>query len=242
MQNMVITEVYIYGNKNLKLKSTESHTKQAITNPASSKTNGGGIALPAVPVLQQKENAQLVVQRVVANFDHLTPEAKQDAHNFFNQWRALLGTFKNDAGGLCVYDRPAVQVLLNQILTDVDVTPNPVNRLRFLTFIGVTLLPPPAALPVVNIAWNISAGDRARLDNFPRFLASLSDSRNYDAVTGQPRFANAHADDTGNGQWKLQADRELLGAGSVDRLCIDVVVAADGTVNVTVNAFLENAH
>lgn len=94
--------------------------------------------------------------------------------------------------------------------------------------------------PDVQIVWDIHDRDKRKLDAFPKFLAALQDGRNYGA-DGKPTFANAHIDDTGKGQWKLQADREVRGAGTVDRLCIDVAVGAAG-IKVTVKAFLEDTH
>jgi hypothetical protein len=234
-------------------KQTEHKQSTSPEKSAASAQAVNSLTKPAVPVLQKLTNEQFVseaaiqkkesnvVQRVVANFDHLTPAAKQEAKNLFRQWRSLLGAILHENGGI-VYDRPAVRVLIYQLLTDVDVTPSLENLRRFLTHINVDLLDPPVAQPVVNIVWNIPARDRAKVEAFPNFMRDLADSRNYNAANGQPGFANAHVDDTRNGQWKLQADRELRGAGSRDRLCIDVAVAANGTVTVTVKAFLENTH
>ena len=193
-----------------------------------------------VGISQLMQSDQGVVQRV-AKFEHLSGEAKQDAFNFFFQWRGLLGVQRDEDGSQFVYDRPAVQVLLNQILTDVDVTANTVNRTRFLKHVGVRLVAPPPNIPVVNVVWNIPNRDKDKLNKFPKFLRDLQDGRNYNAVDGTPGFANSHHDDTRNGQYKLQADREVLGAGSRDRLCINVAVV-DGIITVTVKAFLENTH
>lgn len=91
----------------------------------------------------------------------------------------------------------------------------------------------------VTIAWTNAGDDETVEATWPKLFAKLQDPSNYDDV-GKPVFNACHVDDTGAAQWKLQADQELMGAGSVDRLHLNVVPGTP--VSVTVVKISYNTH
>jgi hypothetical protein len=95
--------------------------------------------------------------------------------------------------------------------------------------------------PVVTIIWEISKKDKDMVEGYSKFITKLQDGKNYDEKTGEPRFADAHTDDTSYGRWKLQVDTEDKGKGSVARLSINVKVENNG-FTVTVKRFNQKSH
>lgn len=93
----------------------------------------------------------------------------------------------------------------------------------------------------VNLIWTCGDKKKGQVLAYRKLEERLLEPANYNQITGEPNFNNAHIDDTSTAQWKLQADVVEMGAGSVDRLHINVNVD-DDNINVTIADLSRNTH
>jgi hypothetical protein len=237
----------------LQLKGVAINDDSALEREADvmgARAMGGGKASQGIAQLQDARSHFTfpshapIFQLVKATFNGLSADEKEDAKASFQQYKGQIVAFKSMQQDVeCYYINDTVRAVLNAILGQFDVDTKPaLNRQQLCDYVGVRLIDAPRIDPNVSLVWGLNGVDELEVKGYPKLMAGLEDYRNYHQANGQPGFANAHIDDTKSAQWKLQADVEVRGAGSKDRLHINVVVLPNGDFRVSIVKFSRNTH